>query len=422
MPLSAFVIRMHRFLLLAALAFIARIATACTAFVVTRDGHTFIGGNEDAWSINPLVRFEQAGQYRYGAIYLSHYNGHPFNGMTDQLGMNEAGLTFDGLGISGRPYRRKAGLPSVSVQSAMLHVMRNCADVHEAAAYLSGIDMGLSRSMLFLADRNGHHLVVEPDTMMLGNDVWYAVGNWPMSSCGDPASIPIPRLQSGRTILAGAGEADRIAHDALESMIACRTRMGEGTLFSALFSPIEGRVLLWFYHDFAEVISFDLKEELAQGDHTIAMASLFGTRPEFEALKAYLTPFHQHWLFWMLACIAMIAILLGLAAGVLVLARAIRRLRGKSVAPWWPPFLAGLSMMLVFALITVFLTNENVFYFGLSDLHFALGLLPIIVLLLGVVVARRAIRTSTDRWLLVPTVVLLLPIVLLCGYWGLLWP
>lgn len=413
---------MHRFLLLPALALLVQVASACTAFVITREGHTFIGGNEDAWSINPLVRFEQAGQHRYGAIYLAHYNGHPFNGMTDQLGMNEAGLTFDGLGISGRPYRRKAGLPMVSVQSAMLHVMRTCADVQEAAAYLRGIDMGLSRSMLFLADRNGDHLVVEPDTMMLGHDAWYAVGNWPMSSCGDPASIPIPRLQSGRAILAGAGEADRIARDALEGMIACRTRMGEGTLFSALFSPTSGRVRLWFYHDFAEAISFDLKDELSKGDRTLDMASLFGPRPEFERLKSYITPFHQHWLFWMLACIALITVALSLAAGVIVLVRVIRKLRGKSVAPWWPPFVAGLSMLHAFALITIFLTNENVFYFGLSDMHFALGLLPISALSLGVVVARRAIRTRTDRWLLVPTGFLLLPILLLCGYWGLLRP
>ena len=398
------------------------LANACTAFVISRDGHTLIGNNEDAWSINAQVRFEQGRDGGYGSVLFGHFNGHPFREMVDQIGMNEAGLVFDGLGIAGRPYQRKMELPLVGVPEAMSHVMHSCATVHEAAAYLRTVDLGMSRSMLFLADRNGDYLIVEPDTLFVGHDPWYAVGNWPMSTCGDPASIPIPRLQSGRAILAGAGEADRIAHDALEGMIACRKHMGEGTLFSTLFDPAAGLAHLWFYHDFAEGITFNLKDELARGDRTVDMASLFSPRPEYERLTSYLTPFHRLWLFWALACIAVIAVVLGLAAGVLMLVRVMRNLRGTTRAPWWPPFVAGLSMLLVFALITLFLTIESVFYFGLSDVHFALGLLPIIMLSLCMIITRRAFRTRTDRWLLLPSGVLLLPVILLCGYWGLLWP
>jgi len=70
---------------------------ACTAFTVSHNGRTFIGYNEDAWSINANVRFEQGRDGGCGAIYFAHFNGHPMRAMSDQLGMNEAGLVFDGL-------------------------------------------------------------------------------------------------------------------------------------------------------------------------------------------------------------------------------------------------------------------------------------------------------------------------------------
>ena len=68
------------------------ISGACTAFKVTHDGRTLVGNNEDAWSINAQVRFEQGKDGGYGAIYFGHYNGLPYRPMVDQLGMNEAGL------------------------------------------------------------------------------------------------------------------------------------------------------------------------------------------------------------------------------------------------------------------------------------------------------------------------------------------
>lgn len=412
---------MRTIILLIALSVPGMLANACTAFVIARDGHTLIGNNEDAWSINAQVRFEQGRDGGYGSVLFGHFNGHPFREMVDQIGMNEAGLVFDGLGIARRPYQRKMELPLVGVPEAMSHVMNSCATVHEAAAYLRTVDLGMSRSMLFLADRNGDYLIVEPDTLFVGHDPWYAVGNWPMSTCGDPASIPIPRLQSGRAILAGAGEADRIAQDALEGMIACRKRMGEGTLFSTLFDPAAGLAHLWFYHDFAEGITFNLKDELPRGDRTVDMASLFGPRPEFDALKRYATPFHQRWLFWALCGLGVFAVLVGAIAGVVLLARVIARMRRRSTS-LLSPLLCGISMLGSAALIAVLLTSESVFYFGLRDLHWAAAALPIVLIGFSAWLIIRYRCDRKDPWLVAPALAQALPVVLLCVYWRMLWP
>lgn len=255
--------------------------TACTAFKITHNGRTLIGNNEDAWSINSQVRFVPGHNGDYGAIYFDHFNGHPFRQMGPQLGMNEAGLVFDGLTIQPQHATPVPGRKQVHFDDLMPLLMRTCATVHEAAALMRNYDFSwLTRSMLFFADRNGDYLIVENDTMILGSEPTYAVGNWRMGTCSDPASIPIPRLQKGRALLAEGADAS-IEHGTavLHSMIACRSKLGEGTVFSALFDPQQGEVHLFFYHDFSERVSFNLKDEFAKGDRTLEMASLFGTRP-----------------------------------------------------------------------------------------------------------------------------------------------
>jgi len=42
-----------------------------------------VGNNEDAWSINARIRFENGRLGEYGAVYLCHYNGSPMREMID---------------------------------------------------------------------------------------------------------------------------------------------------------------------------------------------------------------------------------------------------------------------------------------------------------------------------------------------------
>ncbi|HQY01269.1 MAG TPA: hypothetical protein PLV08_15945, partial [Flavobacteriales bacterium] len=88
---------MHIRILLASLLLLPLPLLACTAFVMHNNGRTFIGNNEDSWCTQGQVRFVPSAQGQYGAVYFSTRTGHPFQDWTDQIGMNEAGLVFDGL-------------------------------------------------------------------------------------------------------------------------------------------------------------------------------------------------------------------------------------------------------------------------------------------------------------------------------------
>ena len=47
------------------------------------------------------------------------------------MGMNAAGLVFDGLVVGPGPGKRRAALPAVETSDAILHIMRTCANVQE---------------------------------------------------------------------------------------------------------------------------------------------------------------------------------------------------------------------------------------------------------------------------------------------------
>lgn len=398
-------------------------AFACTAFTTTHNGHTYVGCNEDSWSINANVRFEQGRDGQHGAIYFAHFNGHPTRTMFDQLGMNAAGLVFDGLVVGPGPVKRRAALPAVETSDAILHILRTCANVQEVEAYLRTVNTGPLVGQLFFCDAQGGYLVLEPDTLFTGNGPWYALGNWRMSSCSDPATIPIPRLQAGRQLLMnGAGATLESAEEVLSSMKACRRKLGEGTLFSVLFDPQEAQAHLYFYHDFNQRVTFDLKEELAKGDRTVDMASLFGARPEYDWLKNYHTPFHQRWLFWTLLAMAVLAMVLGAVNLIQLLARSVAKLRGRQSGSFIEPLLAGLALSALIGLIGVLLMQEGVYYFGLANVHPALAWAPILIVVLGGAFIWLAKRNGAPSWQRATTAALLLPMPAACAYWGMLMP
>ena len=260
---------------------------------------------------------------------------------------------------------------------------------------------------------------MQSDTVIVGNDPHFAVGNWRMACNTDMDAVPIPRLQQGRSLLAeGVAPTLEGALSVLQGMRSCREFLGNGTFFSTLFEPDSGRVHLYFYHDFEHPVVFDLHEELAKGPHTLDLPSLFPPNAEFQVLQAYRTPFHQHWLFWGLlvwaglpccsvSCAAWWCC--GTASSVCV--ESPPRLLGQ---PSW----SGLTMLIIVALVGIFLVMERVFYFGLGDVHPALVALPYLLLAATGVLLLRLHRHREERWTLIPALVLALPVLAGAVYWG----
>lgn len=396
-------------------------AFPCTSFITSQAGRTFVGNNEDSWCVEGRIRFVPGEAGRLGAVYFSSWRGHPYLPWADQLGMNEAGLVFDGLTIQPKDVAPSPGKPALEFGALTNQMLEQCRDVAEAVDFLRKHDLILlHKSMIFLADAQGRYAVVQNDTILLGDAPYFAVGNWRLDGGTDHDAIPIPRLQQGRELLkAGTGPTVEGAWSVLERMQSCRKFLGNGTFFSTLFEPDSGKVHVAFYHDYSQRITFDLHEELSKGPHTLDLPSLFPPNEAYQALQAYRTPFHQRWLFWALVALVGIAVLLGAVHLILFVARSVAQLRGRPHGPVHLPFVGGLTNVMLVLLLGLLLVQEPVFYFGLGDVHPALVALPWL-LLAGLLF--HWLRGAQEHVALrIPHQLSLVVTLVLVTYWGMWW-
>ena len=97
-------------------------------------------------------------------------------------------------------------------------------------------------------------------------------------------------------------------------------------------------------------------------------------------------------------------------------------MRRLPVRTSWPLVLTGLGLVALVGLVAVLITLEQVFYFGLGDVHPALAALPWFLLVAAFVLFLRLRRHRGERWPLLPALVLLLPMLAGCAYWGFFLP
>ncbi len=270
---------------------------ACSMFKVTCHGKTLVGNNEDSWNVFPCMWFENGKKGEYGAVFFGYKDHFP------QGGMNNQGLVFDGFSIPARPLKAMPGKkPVPDINGFISGVLKNCKTVDEAKVYIEQYNYGVfPNGMLLFVDRTGKYLVMEPDTLLVGNDSTYVLANFCPSQTKDPGTVKLARYIKGRRYLASKTDTSMgFCRSVMDTMHVCRKRLGDGTLYTSVYDLSEGRIDLYFYHDFSHPLRFSLADELKKGDHTVAIPSLFRANKEFAALQRYQTPLNNRGLFWFL--------------------------------------------------------------------------------------------------------------------------
>ena len=67
-----------------------------------------------------------------------------------------------------------------------------------------------------------------------------------------------------------------------DTMHVCRKKHGDGTLLTSISDLNDGFTYLYFYHDYSHRVKINLKEELAKGNHSVEITSLFPPNEEFK--------------------------------------------------------------------------------------------------------------------------------------------
>lgn len=261
--------------------------SACSVCKVTINGKTWLGNNEDSWRIGSRIWFENKHFGKYGAVYVGYKDGFP------QGGMNEAGLTFDGLTISPKLLKKNPQKISVNNPTEFIKgIMQHCATVEETRYYISKFNQPFSGGIIFFADKTGEYLIVEPDTLIIGNDSKYIIANFCPSSTNEDEKKKFDRYKRGQSFILNHLN-DNYPDYCLaltDTMHECRAKVGDGTMYSFIADLEEGNLRLYFYHDFTQKKEFNLKNELAKGDHMMEIPSLFSKNQEYQKLIDYKTP------------------------------------------------------------------------------------------------------------------------------------
>lgn len=399
-------------------------ALPCSMFKITFGGKTMVGNNEDAWRENSRIWFEAGRDGHYGAAFVGHDDGFP------QGGLNEVGLAYDGFAVYGRKLRPMVGKEpigdNIDAKTGFLKaIMQRCATVEEVQRFVNGYDRSVfNRGMFLFIDKKGDYLVVEVDTTILGHDPKYVLSNFCPSLTPDLSKVGFGRYRRGVAFLRDKWDSSlRFCTAMMDTMHECRPRLGDGTTYTSIYDLSAGLIYLYFYHDYTHCVSFDLRRELAKGDHSLLMLSLFPPNAEYERFVRHKTPFNSNALVavllvlggflvvstvWLL--VLWVKALLGPREGAQVTDGA--RVTGGLRMPGprvWLPGLAAADLMLAYYVKTL-LTDKSIYYFSEAS-YIPFTLLGLFVV--GMVFVRRL------RPLYVAHLVCFGVLLGLFGYWGL---
>ncbi len=401
---------------------------ACSMVKLTSDGCTFVGNNEDAWRTTSKIIFEQGGDDTYGVAFLTHREKEQAQGA-----MNTAGLCFDVFTVL--PKASDHG-ENRSPNSLVNEIMRTCSTVHEVKAKLEPYQTYFYPIAMFLfVDKSGDYLIIEPDTLILGSEPKYHLVNFCPSITPDLNAVKMSRYHRGTAYLADKSTASLdVTLGAMDTMHECRGKLGDGTLYTNIYDLDKSEIHLYFYHDYSRSVTFNLEEELAKGDHSYPIDSLFPENAEFEKLRSYQTPRSSKVIFGFFFLSTGLYVLTILSFAISILIGLFRKKDGtKSNSHWaFKLLMMASSVAFIFYLINAY-RFQAMFYFPAPykaidfPLLSAAAYLPF-VLLLGIgpliwfnwKVLKQHTWSKFMKFILSMNTLSYAVLLVLFGYWGFL--
>ena len=401
----------------------------CSMYKITRNGKTMVGCNEDAWRTTPHIWFEMANKTRrYGAAFTgSRWDGG--NGYAPQSGMNEMGLVYSRLAAPAPESKTTDSnlKPIANPTQYLKDILHSCKNVDEVQAFISRYDHSyFIEDVMIYVEKSGRYLVVEPYTMTIGNDANYVLSNFCPSVTSPSQAMRLDRYRKGVEFLKGKSESSlQFCTELSDAMHVCRDRIGDGTLLTSIWNSKDGTVNLYFYHQYKNTIQYNVNDELAKGDHLLAIEPLFPSNAEFEMLGSFKTPQNTIGLtFFLMGCAAVFFFSAWYFLVVYVRNRSKLRYN-YALAAMFP-----LGLALVYYLF-VLCTTLGIFYFPapFNDPHniwiTVISYLPYVLLLLLLPMIALCVKIIRERaWSIFPSGLfalnnlIVITLMVLFGYWG----
>ncbi|MFX1365042.1 MAG: hypothetical protein ACFFCE_02645 [Promethearchaeota archaeon] len=274
---------------------------SCLNFKIRNDYGVYFGNNEDHGILqisNTVITFVPKGSVwydgstiMYGAAILGYTN---VSGLSwFQGGMNEKGLAYDSTSVPHTTPNYHSERPQNLVPELF-----SCETITEVIDYkLShGVYQQEGSIQSMFLDVTGESVVFNIGLdgefdFFRNNDTFQLASNYYFNntSRGNPSSDAIRRYNAAEQKLKDINVNYSISIDSITNVLDAAHFEGPlvNTLYSNIFDVENGIIYLYFFHQFGEVVTLDLEEELAKGWHSYRICDLFSQDLVDKALNEY---------------------------------------------------------------------------------------------------------------------------------------
>ena len=252
-------------------------AAACTIFTVSEDGVVLFGNNEDYTNPNTYYWVEPAQDGYYGGVYFGFDNFWP------QGGINEKGLSFDINSLPETPMIDHSELPYPDTYEGY-SILRSCATVDEAIAHVRQFNWGPAMwGQIHVADATGDAVVIGPGPDGELTFSRKGAGNGYLISTNfnvaDPAGqeSECQRYQKADELLKKVGISEQLTPEYVKQVLDAthQESADTNTLYSTIYDLKRGIILVYYFHQFEEVVELNVKDLLDNKPEPVQLSSLF---------------------------------------------------------------------------------------------------------------------------------------------------
>ncbi|MBU7012051.1 MAG: hypothetical protein HXS46_15310 [Theionarchaea archaeon] len=263
---------------------------SCTIFTASFGEMVLFGNNEDYSNPKTYYWVSPSTVQFYGGVYFG------YDSFSPQGGINEKGLAFDYNALPEVPLNPHPELPQLHGNPGLI-ILRECTTIEEAIAMARGYNWGTSLTyQMHMADATGDAVVISagPDgelafTRKEKGNGYLVSTNFNLAYYQGKKEGLCSRYDTAVAMLEKIKDENDLTIDYSVSILDAVHAEGasSNTLYSNLFDLKAGTIYLYYWHQFDEVVTLSVEEEITKGYSPTRISDLFSPETVDQALSEH---------------------------------------------------------------------------------------------------------------------------------------
>jgi hypothetical protein len=255
----------------------------CTVFYAARGNIVLAGNNEDFLNAEAYIQFLPSKDGNYGRIYFGFF--YEPTRITPFGGLNEEGLFYDIASLNSISLE-KVPEGEIFKDDIVDKIMKECATIDEVINVVHKYSnfLYMTNAQIMFGDKFGNSVIIERDKIIFKDGTFQIMTNFRQTDEQfKKGNIPCGRYEIANSLLK---ESPEISKELFQKVLESVHQEGwYATVYSNIYDLRNGIIYFYYFHNFFEEVQLDVSKELAKGERTVKISSLFKNN---YAAKAYI--------------------------------------------------------------------------------------------------------------------------------------